>query len=293
MDIQDEPVLHIKKGKGLTKGTPSLSESKHFIFDLDETIGSFSELYLLFQCINSLPTSLHKDPKLLVDELLLLFPEFFRHGIDVIMAYLYKKKRAGACSGVHIYTNNSCLPDTWCYFIMNFIEERWNMKGLFDSVIRAFKINGKIVEHKRTMSEKAHKDLLNCLLLPYDTEFCFIDNEHYAKMEHRYVYYLQPRPYYHYMNRKQILDRYLNSYIGKQISTYMNQDIQPLLYEWYKTQNYSMSSTKRTLDYLETDLNTSKQLFKHVRKFFKMIRRKLYTHSNRISSENTSRKNRL
>ena len=73
MDVHDEPVLHIKKGRGLTKGTPSLSEPKHFIFDLDETIGSFSELYLLFQCINSLPTSLHKDPKLLVDELLLLF----------------------------------------------------------------------------------------------------------------------------------------------------------------------------------------------------------------------------
>ena len=293
MDVRDEPVLHIKKGRGLTKGTPSLSEPKHFIFDLDETIGSFSELYLLFQCINSLPTSLHKDPKLLVDELLLLFPEFFRHGIDVIMAYLYKKKRAGACSGVHIYTNNSCLPDTWCYFIMSFIEERWNMKGLFDSVIRAFKIDGKIVESKRTVSEKTHKDLLNCLLLPYDTEFCFIDNEHYAKMEHRYVYYLQPRPYYHYMNRKQILDRYLNSYIGKQISTFMNQDIQPLLYEWYKTQNYSLSSTKRTLDYLEIDLDTSEQIFKHVRKFFKMTRRKLHTRNNRKSPDNTSRKNRL
>ena len=293
MDIQDEPVLHIKKGRGLTKGTPILSEPKHFIFDLDETIGSFSELYLLFQCINSLPTSLHTDPKLLVDELLLLFPEFFRHGINVIMTYLYKKKQTGACSGIHIYTNNSCLPDTWCYFIMSFIEERWNMKGLFDSVIRAFKIDGKIVESKRTMSEKAHKDLLNCLLLPYDTEFCFIDNDHYAKMEHRYVYYLQPRPYYHYMTREQIIERFLNSYFGKQISTFMNQDIQPLLYKWYKSQNYSMSSTKRTLDYLETDLNTSNQLFKHVRKFFKMTRRKLHTRSNRKSPDNTSRKNRL
>lgn len=293
MDVHDEPVLHIKKGSGLTKGTPSLSEPKHFIFDLDETIGSFSELYLLFQCINSLPTSLHTDPKLLVDELLLLFPEFFRHGINVIMTYLYKKKQTGACSGIHIYTNNSCLPDTWCYFIMSFIEERWNMKDLFDSVIRAFKIDGKIVESKRTVNEKTHKDLLNCLLLPYDTEFCFIDNDHYAKMEHRYVYYLQPRPYYHYMTREQIIERFLNSYFGKQISTFMNQDIQPLLYKWYKSQNYSMSSTKRTLDYLETDLNTSNQLFKHVRKFFKMTRRKLHTRSNRISPDNTSRKNRL
>jgi len=293
MDIHDEPFLDIKKGRGLTKGTPSLSEPKHFIFDLDETIGSFSELYLLFQCINSLPTSLQTDPKLLVDELLLLFPEFFRHGINVIMTYLYKKKQTGACSGIHIYTNNSCLPDTWCYFIMSFIEERWNMKGLFDSVIRAFKIDGKIVESKRTMSEKAHKDLLNCLLLPYDTEFCFIDNDHYAKMKHRYVYYLQPRPYYHYMTREQIIERFLNSYFGKQISTFMNQDIQPLLYKWYKSQNYSMSSTKRSLDYLETDLNTSNQLFKHVRKFFKMTRRKLHTRSNRISPDNTSRKNRL
>jgi hypothetical protein len=293
MDVHDEPVLHIKKGSGLTKGTPSLSEPKHFIFDLDETIGSFSELYLLFQCINSLPTSLHTDPKLLVDELLLLFPEFFRHGINVIMTYLYKKKQTGACSGIHIYTNNSCLPDTWCYFIMSFIEERWNMKDLFDSVIRAFKIDGKIVESKRTVNEKTHKDLLNCLLLPYDTEFCFIDNDHYAKMEHRYVYYLQPRPYYHYMTREQIIERFLNSYFGKQISTFMNQDIQPLLYKWYKSQNYSMSSTKRTLDYLETDLNTSNQLFKHVRKFFKMTRRKLHTCSNRISPDNTSRKNRL
>ena len=112
-------------------------------------------------------------------------------------------------------------------------------------------------------------------------------------MEHRYVYYLQPRPYYHYMTREQIIERFLNSYFGKQISTFMNQDIQPLLYKWYKSQNYSMSSTKRSLDYLETDLNTSNQLFKHVRKFFKMTRRKLHTRSNRISPDNTSRKNRL
>ena len=82
----NEDTIQIYKGIGLKKGSQLSTEPKQFVFDLDETIGSFSDLYLLFQCIESLQTTynftLYDNPSDLVYELLNLYPEFFRYGIE-------------------------------------------------------------------------------------------------------------------------------------------------------------------------------------------------------------------
>jgi len=286
--------LRIMKGNGLVRGGTAIPEPKQFVFDLDETIGSFSDLYVLFQCIDHFQTEynivLCDDHGMLVSQLLRLYPEFFRHGIEIVMEYLHNKKTTGSCTGVYVYTNNTCIPETWPYFITKFIETEWNLHGLFDSVIRAFKINGKLIDRRRKTNEKTHSELLRCLVLPRNTEFCYLDNEHYPKMEHRYVYYLQPRPYHHYLNNNIILKRFIESELGRHMGHLLNVDLYHILPDWYTRHGYSLN-VYRTIE-LDIDLHISKRILKYVCKFFSMTRKHPYTRHRRTSSTNTTHKNR-
>jgi hypothetical protein len=86
-----------KKSKGITK---------LLLFDLDETLGSFSDLYILWK---TLEKYIYIDNKLLFfHKLFDLYPEFLRHGILNILEFLYYKKQTGECSKIYIYTNNQC-----------------------------------------------------------------------------------------------------------------------------------------------------------------------------------------
>lgn len=288
----DDSLIQIRKGRGLSQTQTTLPEPKQFVFDLDETIGSFSDLYILFQCIDHFQSEynivLYDDVSILVSQMLQLYPEFFRHGIEIVMEYLHNKKAAGACSGVYIYTNNSCIPDTWPYFITNFIETNWNLPGLFDSVIRAFKINGNLIDQRRNTSEKTHSELLRCLILPRNTEFCYLDNEHYPKMEHRYVYYLQPRPYHHYLNNTIILERFIKSELGHHMAHLLKADLYHILPGWYTNRGYSLN-VYRPID-IDIDLHISKRILKYMCKFFSMTRKHPYTRHRRTSSMNTTHK---
>ena len=88
-----DSTIKIYKGRGLKK-TNNNEGTKTFVFDLDETIGSFSELYILFKCIEYVKTdlklSIFDNDKELLFALLDLFPEFFRYGISVIFQYLHE-----------------------------------------------------------------------------------------------------------------------------------------------------------------------------------------------------------
>ena len=56
-----------------------------------------------------------------------------------------------------IYTNNNG-PKSWTYDIKHYIEKKLNYK-LFDKIITAWKVNGKIYEKCRSGHEKSYKDL--------------------------------------------------------------------------------------------------------------------------------------
>ena len=141
---------HVKiyKGKGLKLHKTEKKNMKVFVFDLDETIGHFSEIYILFQFIEILEKqkncTFFQNEKECLFYLLDLFPEVFRYGIDVIFTYL-RKKQLNSLTSVYIYTNNTCIPITWTTYLSEYIEEKWNIAGLFTNIVRAFKINGKIL----------------------------------------------------------------------------------------------------------------------------------------------------
>ena len=310
-DTQSTPphTVSIYKGIGLKRGAEISPEPKHFVFDLDETLGSFSDLYTLFQCIDKLQTAyainLYPDAASFIHETLDVCPEFFRYGIEIVLEYLYKQKEVGLCGGVYIYTNNVCLPDSWTSCITTYIENKWNLHGLFDTIIRAFKIDGKIIEPNRTTHEKTHPDLLRCLFLPAKTEFCFIDNTMHPKMKHRYVCYLQPKPYYHILTQSEIFARVASSKTGillnDNISKFLRLsptaadrfNLEERMCDWYVNTGRPINRAARKIYDVELDLKVSKSLMKYIRRVFHMSIRHPYTQRNRTPPHHRTQKIRV
>lgn len=282
--------VNIYKGKGLKLMKTETKNIKTFVFDLDETIGHFSEIYILFQFIEdiqrNISCTLFENDKQCLFFLLDLFPEVFRYGIEIIFQYLHKKREKNNTL-VYIYTNNSCIPITWTTYISEYIEQKWKVDKLFNNIIRAFKINGKIVEHKRSTGEKTYEEFLHCVQLPKQTELCFLDNSEHSFMKHKYVYYLQPKPYYIDLSRNEIIDRFINTMKEK----CENNNLQEELQNYYKTQNLVINDVKKTYQDVLLDMKISKKLLQCIQKFYKYKIVKIYTRKKRSSIKNKTMKN--
>jgi hypothetical protein len=203
---------------------------KAVVFDLDETIGSFSELYLLWTAIftqgiyDEIP-----DPKItqgIFNELLELYPEFLRYGILHILDFIRTKIQTGESHRIFLYTNNQCdftvctgtrpaeqpSPTEWVEMIIVYLN--WKIRAsdtIFAKPICAFKINNRIIEPLRETTSKTHRDFLKCAILPKHTEICFIDDSYHSRMVNNKIYYIQPPPYYHHLKQRDIIDRFVAS----------------------------------------------------------------------------------
>jgi hypothetical protein len=114
-----------------------------------------------------------------------------------------------------IYTNNTG-PQEWAKSIISYFEKKLNCK-LIDQIIAAFKINGKCIEICRTTHNKTHKDLIKCTKIPINTEICFIDDCLYPDMVRDNIYYINIKPYIQDIKFDEMLLRFKNSEIGKEI----------------------------------------------------------------------------
>jgi len=209
--------IQIYKGKSFImpyKKKYKESCKKVITFDLDETLGSFGELYILWQAITDYYKKVEEihDMDSMFHMLLDLYPEFLRHSILNIFGYLYNKKLSGECSKVFLYTNNQCYGSEnskWLSFLIGYIHSKICSQNtvLFDKIICAFKINNLVMEPMRTSHNKTYSDFIRCSLLPKSAEVCFIDNTYYQKMLNDRVYYIQPRSYYHMLSKDVIMDR--------------------------------------------------------------------------------------
>ena len=110
--MSNKPVI-IYKGKIFTKKGLDPGQQKIIIFDLDETLGTFGEMYILWQLLE--PTPINSD--IIFRELMKIYPEFLRPGIFPILEYLAYKKQTGQCSHIFLYTNNQCFDEKWIQYI--------------------------------------------------------------------------------------------------------------------------------------------------------------------------------
>jgi len=193
----------------------NMTPSKYIVFDVDETLGYFSQLGSFIDAISFF----HKDYSGSVferfNEILDLYPEFIRPKMIEIMKYIYKKKVNGICDGVFIYTNNQG-PRVWVQHIAKYFDYKVgnvekNKGHLFDKIIAAYMINGKVIEPGRTSQNKTYDDLLRITGISNKAEVCFVDDLNHPEMRHENVLYLNVKPYVKTLSVNEMIQRFLKS----------------------------------------------------------------------------------
>ena len=238
---------------------------KIVVFDLDETLGYFTEFGIFWDCLIYYLKNKNEETITQSDfnDILDLFPEFLRPNIINILNYLKSKKQSLCCHKMMIYTNNSG-PKEWAHHIIDYFSKKINYK-LFDQLISAFKINGKVVEVCRTTHDKTYNDFIKCTKLPINAEICFLDDTFYPEMANDNIYYINVKPYYHDLKFEYMLDKFSKSDIGKKIINNDDNFIK-IMNEHIKLYKYDCID-KESNEY-EMDKIVGKQIVKHLQEFF-------------------------
>ena len=188
---------------------------KYAVFDVDETLGYFAQFGAFVDALNNYYSDFSRVVFDNFNELLDLYPEFIRPNMIEILKYVSEKKREGACKGVIIYTNNQGAR-IWVANISKYFDYKVGTQ-VFDQIIAAFKVNGKIVQEGRTTQNKTYDDLVHVANIPKTAEICFVDDLNHAGMRHQNVLYINVKPYVETLPTTTLIKRYLDSALGKNI----------------------------------------------------------------------------
>ena len=238
---------------------------KIVVFDLDETLGYFTEYGIFWDSLNKFVQTKNKK-KLAQDDfnaILDLFQEFIRPNIINILLYLKNKKQSKCCHKMMIYTNNQG-PIEWSNYIISYFENKIKFK-LIDQIVAAFKVNGKRVEICRTSHNKSHQDFIKCTKIPENAEICFIDDSFYPEMANDNIYYINIKPYYYDLKFEYMLSTFKESDIGKKIIADDNDFDEIMLSE---IKRYKYRTIEKDLKEYEIDKILGKQIITHLQEFF-------------------------
>jgi hypothetical protein len=145
----------------LSTSTSIVVPKKIVVIDVDETIGYFVELGIFCDALTT--TAWNNDATAQYahfNHLMDAFPEFMRPNILDLLRFLKLKKDSNECCGVMVYTNNSG-PRAWVEHIIGYMESKLGAR-LFDQIVAAFKINGKIIEMGRTCGAPSCRPTWRC-----------------------------------------------------------------------------------------------------------------------------------
>jgi len=212
---------------------------KIIVFDLDETLGYFTEYGIFWDCLSNYLITKNK-PNLTqydFDSALDLFNEILRPNIINILIYLKKKKESKCFHKMMIYTNNQG-PLEWANHIVTYFEEKIKYK-LVDQIVSAFKVNGQIVEMGRTSHNKSYKDFIKCTRIPINSEICFLDDSFYPDMVHDNIYYINVIPYFYDLNFDYMIEKFKESENEKKLIG-ENDDFQKYMISEFKKYNYNI-----------------------------------------------------
>ena len=150
------------------------------VFDVDETLGAFSEFS--HYCRQSTTRLTYVQFKYLLD----INPIYLQPNILLILKYI-KYRKDENCKVV-MFTNNQGHP-VWIQYIKLYFHEKLNCE-LFDKIIYAKKY-----EPKRKQESKCIEDFWNCTRYPDNSKILFIDDQKHPYMLCNSVTYIKMHPY--------------------------------------------------------------------------------------------------
>ncbi len=246
--------------------------SKIIVFDLDGTLGYFTEFGLFIDSI----ISCNKNQLLNLEirgeffnKLLDLYPEFLRPNIIYILGYLKYKKLRRKCGGIIIYTNNKG-PIGWCNLIINYFHKKIDFE-LFDEIIKAYKIDGRVIEEKRTTNKKTINDFLSCIQskLPNmhtsNLEICFIDDDIHPKMVEDNVFYVKMNKYKFSLSYELMVERFIQNMESLNI-TGNKEDCSKFIHNYLLNSNYKHKEKSNVS--IINDEEYSKRIALYLQTFF-------------------------
>ena len=235
-------------------------KKKIVVFDVDETLGYFTQLGVFCDCLDEYFNDVNYGNKNF-NKILDLCPEFIRPNLFPTLQFL-KQKKNKECYKVMIYTNNQG-PQLWVENLKAYFDNKLKFK-LFDQIIAAFKVRGKRVELGRTSHDKTIDDFFRCTKLPLDVEICFIDDLFHEKMENDKVYYINVKPYHYELSFSNFLLRFLDSELANNIKN--NEEFISQLNSIYTKMRFNYM--KKDKKEQEIDEIVGKKLFHHIKQFF-------------------------
>ena len=253
------------------------------VFDLDETLGYFTQLGRFWDLTRFYIDKHSLDDKYffsLIDK----FDNILRPKILDILKIIKKKKKQKLCDFVMIYTNNNG-PNEWADLIQSYFHYNLNYK-LFDRIIRAYQINGKHIEPDRTSHDKSFDDFLKCTDLPASTKICFLDDKIHKEMEHENVIYIKLKPYRCYNSFKDMAHFFYIKHKKSLFSTSFDEYLRFIL---VNTNNYKHDIGNKSKTAYNIDLVVSNKMISDVNNFFKNINK---TRNKTRNNSNTQRKRR-
>lgn len=236
--------------------------SKIVVFDLDETLGYFTEFGIFWDALKEyivykqLKYEINQE---LFNKVLDLYPEFLRPNIIDILSYLKKKKQTNHCYKLMVYTNNQG-PTEWAKLIIKYFETKMSY-SIFDQIIGAFKVRGKQIEMCRTTHEKTYDDLVKCTKIPEDTQICFVDDVYYPNMSNKNIYYINVKAYIYDLSFEDMIERF-------NIIPVNNAEFKDFILEHVKKYNYTHYAIK-TKEMHNIDVIISKKILRHLQIFFR------------------------
>lgn len=215
-----------------------MNSQKVVVFDLDETIGNFQQLGILWDILEEYNIkSTQKELYNLLD----LFPNLLRPGLIQLLQSLKLQNIKTA-----IFTNNQA-PPSWVNLFAGYLSHKIGQRA-FNHIVKSWKINGKIVEKCRTGHVKKYTDFLRCTGYPKGTKLCFIDDQYHHPMNNQNVYYIHVKPYEFHYSFHEMLERLRKTKFGEKI-----QHNRSFIMREISRYDFKISKTKRDkYDYLIT-----------------------------------------
>jgi hypothetical protein len=274
---------------------------KVVVFDVDETLGNFSQFSIFTHVIQDYFNKTDITYQYFND-LVDLYPEIIRPNMLRILEYIRKKKNDIPGSKVMIYTNNMG-PDKWVAHIRKYFESKLRAASssssssiaiippLFDHTIGGFKSQNTASASsefpQRTTKEKTFNELIRCARLPSDIEVCFLDDVYHDKMTDERVYYIKLQAYHSYIPFDTFVARFLNSDLYRDVfdkfhlrsirpgttTTVKNQiltiELLDMLIKYANMAEYDAKAHQRKMFPREIDEIISKYILYHLQAFFR------------------------
>ena len=233
---------------------------KVVVFDLDETIGNFQQLGILWDIMeNDYTRRINKKD---IFEILDKFSNLIRPGFIPLLSQLKRKNIKTA-----IFTNNQG-PPSWVEMFHDYLSHKIG-RNAFNRIVKSYDN-----EPCRTSDDKKISDFLNCAKYPKNTKLCFIDDRYHSFMDDKQVYYIHVKPYEFHYTFDEMIERLMSSRIGNQLvnkisrqtNTPVRETQRELLNTFHKQiKPYKFRVTKTKIS--QDDYLVSNEMRKHIQYF--------------------------